>query len=400
MAPGAAGTLLRPLVLSGSVGDVGASTDALVDALQGGPPVAVVPAGPGPAQRAVAEAMLLEEPVGDSADPVAVVLATSGSAGPPKGVELTRSALLHAVEASTDRLGGAGDWLLALPLGHAGGLMVLLRSIVTGTSMASLPMGSPFQADAFVRTARQMDSSRRRYVSLVPTQLARLLADDAAAESLADFDAVLVGGDATPRRLLDRAVQREIALVRTYGMTETAGGCVYDGTPLDGVAVSLTADGRIQIDGPVVALGYRGHDELNRRRLAGGRFLTNDRGRWDASGRLEVLGRLDDAVTSGGMTVSLARVESHLLAVEGVQQAAAAAVSNETWGRVLVAAVVLAPGSSQQPESVRDAVRAHAEPAEVPRAVVAVEDIPRLSSGKVDRGGVARLVVSYTTRDA
>ena len=143
----------------------------------------------------------------------------------------------------------------------------------------------------------------RRYVSLVPTQLHRMLDDRSATDALTTFSTVLVGGAAVPSSLRRRAAQAGVRVVATYGMSETCGGCVYDGVPLDGVGVVVGRDGRIRIGGPVLFDGYDGEPELTEAVMDDGWFVTQDLGRLDDDGRLQVLGRLDEVVLSGGVNV-------------------------------------------------------------------------------------------------
>lgn len=240
-----------------------------------------------------------------------------------------------------------------------------------------------------------MDSSRPAFVSLVPTQLRRVLADGAQA-ALAGFHSVLLGGDAADQRLLQRAQQSGINVVTTYGMTETCGGCVYDGVPLEGMSVTLEPDQRIVISGPSVAAGYRNDPAATARCFTAGTFRTDDQGRWDDGGRLEVRGRLDDAVMSGGFTVSPPLVEALLCEHPAVEQACVVGLPDSRWGQVVAGMVVLrseggpdSPGATDTTlRAVTDHVAANAERAAVPRRLVAVADLPRSSSGKIDRAAV------------
>ena len=186
------------------------------------------------------------------ADGTAVIVGTSGSTGTPKGVELSADALRHSARASLDRVGARpGErWLCCLPATHVAGLQVLVRSLVSGTDPVLAK-----RADA--QTVAAGAASGCAHVSLVPTQLQRLLPDTGPATPLAGFSSVLLGGAAAPRGLVDAARGAGVPVVTTYGMTETCGGCVYDGLPLDGVRVAIGDDGRIRIGGPVLFTRYR-----------------------------------------------------------------------------------------------------------------------------------------------
>lgn len=226
----------------------------------------------------------------DPADPTVAVVATSGSTGTAKGVLLHASALLASASATHDRLGGAGRWLLALPVQHVAGLQVLVRSLVGGGTPGVVDPGAA--PDAFADAAARL-TGPRRYTSLVPTQLVRLLdAGGPALEALAGFDAVLVGGAATAPALRERAVAAGVRVVTTYGSSETCGGCVYDGVPLDGVDVRLDDDGRVLVGGTTLARGYRagtGPSSGGFRTDPDGtrRLVTDDVGRFTADGRLD-----------------------------------------------------------------------------------------------------------------
>jgi O-succinylbenzoic acid--CoA ligase len=201
------------------------------------------------------------------------------------------------------RLGGPGQWLLALPVNYVAGLQVVVRSAVGGQP-------SPIVLDEHRDLASAVGALRpgRTYTALVPTQLHRWLADDRDTAALRSFDAILLGGAPAPVELLERARRAGLDVLTTYGMSETAGGCVYDGLPLDGVAVALAADGRIRISGPILFDGYADDAELTASVLHDGWLITPDIGELDPDGYLRVLGRADDVVMSGGVNVSLAEV--------------------------------------------------------------------------------------------
>jgi O-succinylbenzoic acid--CoA ligase len=319
-------------------------------------------------------------------DDIALVVPTSGSTGSPKGVLLTAAALLHSARATLDHLGGAGQWLLAMPVTHVAGLQVLVRSLVAGVQPVALDLSTGFTADGFAKAAARLDPAGRRYTALVPTQLRRLL--DAGID-LSIFDAILVGGAAL-------TFPAPPNVVRTYGMSETCGGCVYDGLPLTDVDVRLADDGRISIGGPVVFAGYRLRPDLTAAALVDGRHLTQDLGSWAADGRLEVIGRVDDVIVSGGVNVAPALVEAVLTELPAVAGVAVIGVADEQWGERVVAVLQVRPGL---PRPGLDELQAFAatrlEPAAVPRLVVAVDELPMLASGKPDRAAVRNLVAAH-----
>ena len=306
--------------------------------------------------------------------PGPLVVATSGSTGEPKRVLLSRTALRASATATADRLGGHGQWLLNLPPTYVAGLQVLFRSVLAGT----VPVVQ--HEDSLAAVAATM-SGERRYVSLVPTQLKRLLDDGRSAEALRTFTTVLVGGASVPASLRDRAAAAGVQVVATYGMSETCGGCVYDGVPLDGVGVVTGSSGRIRIAGPVLFDGYDGRPDLTDQVLRDGWFVTQDIGCLDDDGRLEVLGRIDDVVLSGGVNVPGPAVADRLRAHVAVTAAEVVGVDDEEWGQRVVAFVV----GDLSLEAARDWVAAVHPRAWAPREVLAVQEIPLLPNGKVDR---------------
>ncbi|GAB2699067.1 o-succinylbenzoate--CoA ligase [Thalassiella azotivora] len=363
----------------------------LAAALDGtGPALLPVPDGePGDTLRAAAR---LDDPVDDD---VVLLLPTSGSTGTPKVVELTAAALLASAEATAQRVGGHGQWLLALPLTHVAGWQVLVRGVLAGTEPLVLDPRAPFAAADLAAATTRMRDDVPRLTSLVPTQLSRVLADDAATQALASFAAVLVGGAATPATLLDRARARGVRVVTTYGMTETSGGCVYDGVPLDGVLVR-TADDRVLLGGPVLARGYRDPAATREAFTTDGQgarwFRTSDRGALDG-GRLRVLGRLDDVLVSGGANVHPAAVEAVVSGLDGVEAVVVVGVPDPTWGQAVVALVQ--GGRQPSPDAVRRAVTQALGREHAPRHVLAVERVPLLGIGKPDRRAAARVAAAH-----
>lgn len=340
---------------------------ALRDALTGaGPAFVPVPGDAALAARVLAAAQP-DEPLEHDC---AVVLATSGSTGDPKAVLLSADALRASATATLDRLGGPGQWLLAMPAYFVGGLQVLTRSVVAGIDPIVVASGN------FSDGAHEMTGARR-YTAIVPTQLRRLL--DTEPDALRSFDAVLVGAAATPPGLLDRARSAGVRVVTTYGMTETGGGCCYDGVPLDGVAVTIE-DGRIVIGGPTLFSGYRLDPEATAEVLRGGRFHTQDTGRIE-EGRIEVLGRIDDVVISGGVNVPLPAVQARVLEHPGVTDAVVLGVPDDEWGARVVAFVTGEVGVAE----LRDFVAEALPRTWAPRDVVVLDALPMLASGKVDR---------------
>jgi O-succinylbenzoic acid--CoA ligase len=370
---------------------------SLRSALAGDGP-ALLPVEPGiPAPASLRPGTPLGAGEDDDDDPTVAVLTTSGSTGEPKGALLPASALLASASATHDRLGGPGRWLLALPAHHVAGLQVLVRSLVTGKAPVVLDLTEGFDPGRFAAAAAATRGPRR-YTALVPTQVRRLLdAGGAALEALAGFDAVLVGGAGTPPTLRAEAAAAGVHLVTTYGMSETCGGCVYDGVALDGVSVRLDPpDGRIRLGGPTVARGYRGRpgqaDAFGTDPDGQRWFRSEDLGTIDGDGRLAVVGRTDDVVITGGLKVAPGPVEAVLLHLPGVAEAVVVGVEDAEWGQRVVAAVVPASGQPAPTldvvrAAVRSAVAAHA----APHQLLILDRLPLRGPGKPDRVEVARL---------
>ncbi len=307
----------------------------------------------------------------------AVIVGTSGSTGAPKGVELSAAALLHSARASLARIGARpGErWLCCLPATHIAGLQVLVRSLVSGTD--------PVLAER--ADAQTVAASGCAHVSLVPTQLQRLI--DVDISPLAGFRSVLLGGAAAPAGLLDAARAAGLPVVTTYGMTETCGGCVYDGIPLDGVRVTMGADDRVWIGGPVLFSGYR----CGSRVPGDGWFKTGDLGRMDSSGRVVVRGRADDVINTGGHKVIPGEVAAVLQTCPGVRDVAVLGQPDPEWGERVVAVVV--PADRAEPPTL-ELLRLHVQKRlpryAAPSRVVMVDAVPMLPSGKHDLARLRR----------
>ena len=331
-----------------------------------------------------AEELLALLHVWDAAeDPEPLVVETSGATGRPKRVVLSRSALRASAAAAHDRLGGAGQWVLTVPPTWVAGLQVLFRSVRAGTR--------PVLGEAAdLGPALTATTGPRRYLSLVPTQLVRLVRDPAATAALAGLDAVLVGGGPLRSDVRTRAEAAGVRVVQTYGMSETCGGSVYDGVPLDGVAVKIGADGQVLLAGPVLFDGYEGEPERTAAVLRDGWFATADLGELDDDGRLRVTGRIDDVVISGGVKVPPVAVEEMLARHPWVLEVGVVGTPDEEWGERVTAVVRATPGVARpEPAVLRDLVVPRAW---APRGIVeVVEPLPALPNGKPDRRALARL---------
>ena len=359
---------LHAVLLQDAVADAEQLAGPLAKALDGtGPAILPLDAPlPPPRLRQLIDAIAPDAGV---AEDTAVVIATSGSTGEPKGVELSAAALCHSARASLARLGGAaGGWLCCLPVTHVAGLQVLVRSLLSSSERTVAP----------TLTAASLSESGCSYVSVVPTQLVRLLDEPGGAAALAEFAAVLVGGAATAAGLLGRARAAGVRAVTTYGMSETCGGCVYDGVPLDGVTVRAGEDGLLRISGPVLMNRYRGCPDL------GDEFVTSDLG-YVRNGRVVVRGRADDVINTGGHKVVPGEVAAVLESCPGVLEVVVVGRAVPEWGQRVTAVVVPAdPADPPSLELLRTHVSERLPRYACPSEVVLTRAIPVLASGKPD----------------
>lgn len=410
----------------------------------------IVPIAPHEDTREVAANLARRIPARASGRSVGVdmVLRTSGSTtGAGKLVGVSMDALVASARATHKRLGGPGIWVLALPAYHAAGVQVLVRAAVAGTHVFNAYKEGGFDpqhlaqvidaacaaagdavpscgddaasscgADAASsraggagEAALAADDSGRAcpvYTSLVPTQLRRALDDEQLRGALARLDAVLIGGAAADAQLLEQAKAAGIRVVTTYGMSETCGGCVYDGQPLPGVSMDVDqATGAIWLSGPMLATGYLGDEERTRRcfvsRPQAGEparrwFITSDRGHI-VDGRLQVLGRLDDVIISGGIKVEPGPIEALLALNPLVSECAVVGLPDLQWGQVVTAVVVPAsmPGLGRVDEgAILAQIRVYLEQklsgAQCPKQVLLADALPYKGIGKVDRRALAQ----------
>ncbi|MEU2347235.1 o-succinylbenzoate--CoA ligase [Modestobacter sp. NPDC049651] len=366
---------------------------ALRACLDGAAPLAVLPAGDGPA-AAARSVLRPDQPLEAGTD---LVVVTSGSTGAGKGVLLSAAALRASATATLDRLGGPGSWLLSLPTSAVGGLQVLVRTALAGREPVLLERGEPLAA-----ALARLPAGDRRYASVVPTQLRRFLTEDP--DALAAFDGVLVGGAATDAALLAEARAVGVQVRTTYGMSETAGGCVYDGRPLDGVRVRVgegvggrvgdgiggrVGDG-VELAGPVLAHGYRLDPAATAEAFRDGWFRTRDAGSLSPDGLLTVTGRLDDVLISGGVNVAPGAVEAALREHPSVADAVVTGLPDPEWGQRVVAVVVPAPGATPELAELRPWVAERLGAAAAPKQLHLTDAVPTLHTGKPDRRAVLR----------
>ncbi len=304
----------------------------------------------------------------------ALVVTTSGSTGTPRGIVLSHAALAASVAASRQRL-GAGDgepWLGVLPLHHVAGISVVLRSRAAGVEPVL------HERD----TAAVVDGAPPAWVSLVPRQLDRLLG---AGADLARHHGVLLGGAAAGHDLLARAAAAGVHVVTSYGATETCGGCVYDGRPLDGVEVALADDGRIRLRTPSIATGVRAADGgVTPLVDDDGWWTTNDLGDLDDEGALEVVGRADDVVVSGGENVPLAAVRRALATLPGLDDHGVVGMPDDRWGTAVTAVVVPADVDDRPTlAAVRSTLSSLLPRTHLPTRLVTARQLPVTPLGKL-----------------
>jgi O-succinylbenzoic acid--CoA ligase len=317
------------------------------------------------------ERLLTALRAGDDVEPGdALVMATSGTTGEPKGVVLTMSAVEASARATSSRIGvEPGDrWLACLPLSHVGGLSVVTRALITGTPLEVLDGFSPATAMASTATL----------VSLVPTALGRI--------DPAHFRIIVLGGQAPPADLAPN-------VVTTYGMTETGSGVVYDGRPLDGVDIDIAEGGRVRLRGPMLLRCYRGGADP---KDADGWLDTGDAGRIDDGGRLVVDGRLSDLIITGGENVWPSAVEQVLCLDPSVGEVAVVGRADPEWGERVVAVVVPAPGAEAPTlDRLRALAKAHLPAYAAPRQLEVVSALPKTALGKTRRASLRRLTAQW-----
>lgn len=308
---------------------------------------------------------------------VCIVVGTSGSTGARKEVGLSARALLSSAKASNAFLGAqfGQSWSLLLPLTHIAGVNVLIRAMELGTI--------PFDLNNCAGEFPEVD-----FTAIVPTQLFRALnGDERLLKHLQSTRAVLVGGAALSRQLKAEAQAHDITVISTYGMTETSGGCVYNGEPLDGVQIEITSNKLIKISGPFVATTYLNDESGWSERCVDGWFLTSDIGEIK-NGRLEIQGRADGVIISGGENISLSAIENSIAKKFPKIQCAAFAVKDEYWGQSLQLAIVGEINELELNNYLEENLGAFAKP----KAIHVLKAMPLTALGKIDRSALAQLV--------
>jgi len=328
----------------------------------------------------LSEGGMMRPPDGEPVDGgVALVVATSGTSAEPKLVELERDAIEAAVKGSAEALAASADdgWVLCVPTSHVAGMLVLYRCLILGAPVDVHPGFDPRRIGA----VQEMS-----FVSIVPTMLVRLL--DAGVE-LDGFTAILVGGGHLRPDLRERAERAGGRIVETYGLTESCGGVVYDGVPLAGVAVRVDANGGIELGGPTLMRRYRSDPGATMDAFTDDGWLrTRDVATFDGEGKLDVVGRIDDAITTGGETVWPREVESIVALHPKVAEVSVVGRLDAEWGERVVALVVPQnPADAPTLEELRALATERLGRYKAPRELEIVTDLPRTAIGKVRRPG-------------
>lgn len=307
------------------------------------------------------------DPVHDL-DAPAVVIHTSGTTAEAEPVTLTYGNWLWSALGSAVALGLDAEerWLCCLPVAHVGGLSILVRSAIYGTTAL---VHERFDADRVLAALR--DPAGPTLVSLVPATLSRLL--DAGLREPPTLRWALLGGAAIPDRLLDRAAAAGVPVAPTYGMTEACSQVLTNGAPLFCTSVELDPGGEILVSGPTVSP------------TVGPVLRTGDRGRVEPDGRITVLGRADAVIISGGENVAPEAVEAVLETHPAVAEAAVHGRADARWGQAVVATVVARDGHAVDADALIEHCRARLAPWEVPKAIEVADALPRTAAGKLLR---------------
>jgi O-succinylbenzoic acid--CoA ligase len=339
------------------------------------------------APEADRSALHVEQPV-RCGEP-ALILLTSGSTGQPRAVEIPLSALAESAAASAVHFHNQAVWFTALPVTSMGGINTVIRSALAGTAPViwdGVAGAAPFVAaelapyiDATVTSARKQKLAAA--ASFVPTQMHRMLNDAEAVSALKNLDYILVGGGAMNQKDIDFAQELGIRLVRTYGATETSGGCVYDGVPLEGVEITVDESGFIALHGAMLAHSYRDGELIHE-----SGWRSSDIGSIE-HGRLVVKGRADDVIKSAGYLLNVQKLAQTARMVPGVEDAQSASAPSDEYGSL----AVIAYSGSADVAAVETHVRESIQGIKVPLRIVNLPSIPLLPNGKPDRTAISQL---------
>jgi O-succinylbenzoic acid--CoA ligase len=333
---------------------------------------------------------------------------TSGTSGRPKGAMLTYGNFFWSAFGSMTQLGIHEDdrWLACLPLFHVGGMSILFRSVLNGTTCV---IHNGFDA---ARANEAIDKDGVTIASLVSTMLIRMLAERGGRAFPPSLRCVLLGGGPVPRELVDKGLKLGTPIAQTYGLTETASQATTlrlseasarpgsAGKPLLPVALRILREdgsecvpleaGEIVVQGPNISPGYWRQPQATAQAMRGGWLRTGDAGYFDSQGYLYVLDRRDDLIVTGGENVYPAEVESVLSTHPAVREAGVFAMSDAAWGQTVAAAVIPEPGAEVSAEALQAYCRERLAGYKVPSRVLFTEDLPRTASGKLLRRELRR----------
>ena len=301
-----------------------------------------------------------------------VIVNTTGSSGINKRVQLSMDAISASADLSNARINAnPGEvWSLLLPTNHIAGLNVLARAIKLGGTV----VGADEKAD---------------YTAIVPTQLHRaLFGDRKLLEHLQNCQTVLVGGSPANKVLLEAASKAGISVITTYGMTETSGGCVYNKSALTGVSVKVDESGRLMIKGPILASGYEDNQNLWDQNFKDGWFVTSDLGKIKGD-EIEVIGRIDDVVITGGENVSLTAIENELSASFPNISFLATAIPDAEWGQK----ICLISNNEIDHDRIAELLKTNLGKQFVPKEFLVMPQIPEIGIGKPDRVKASQIFI-------
>jgi len=318
-----------------------------------------------------------------------LIICTSGSTGNPKAVEISSQALISAAKKTNEKFKEPADWILAINPAFIGGIMVIARAIVGNQNwIYGLDETDKFNPDLFVsRTLEVISKNRKVRTSLVNAQLSTLVSQGHI-DTLKKFDALLIGGGQISNSLYNQLKNEGVNLIRTYGMTETCGGVVWEGLPLNNVSIRIDHPandgvGQIAIKSDSNATCYHGEsieiNQLNESTFNNGWVLTKDLG-IVKNGELKVIGRSDDIVVSGGTNISLYAIENVIKDQVGIEDAVVFSIPDDKWG-VIVAAVVV---GNYEVSLIQKSIEHELGKAAIPRVIKNAKEIPLLPNGKVD----------------